>query len=187
MFHPHLHPTLPRMLLPGGAFTFRMRNVTLAGGPVSGVSPLAAPHHCGMIHPDGPHDVPGSLCSVTLLLEGIDFSRVDQGSRDQGSLVQFGVNGGNPLAPAYLAEDSSLGGFTSIVSPHLNGFGWVVAPRTPRLVPGCSGPHQEWGGGWGCRGVRVRRLTVWAPDLGDLRLVGPGYLVDPDYRWVRGA
>ena len=114
---------------------------------MSGGSPLAAPHHCGMVHPAGPHDVPGSLCSVTILLEDVDFSRVDQ-----GSLVQFGVNGGNPLAPAYLAEDSSLGGFTSIVSPHLDGFGWVAAPHTPQAGAGVLGPTPGVGGRVGMPG-----------------------------------
>ena len=85
----------------------------------------------------------------------------------------LGVEQGNPIAPIFVAKDSSLDGLSSIVSPLLNGFG---------QVPGCSGPHPKWDGGWACgQDVAIRRLTIWAPDMGDLQLVGPGYLVEPDW------
>ena len=161
-----------RLLLPGGPFAFRMRNVTIAGGPVGAEAPLSAPHHCGMVFMnDG---VPGSMCTGQILLEDVDMSRIVRSPGEPEHLVTFlGTGKGNPLAPIFLARDSSLDGLSSIVSPLLNGFG---------LVPGCSGPHEKWDGGWACgQEVAVRRLTIWAPDMGNLQLIGPGYLVEPDW------
>jgi hypothetical protein len=51
-----------RLLLPGGPFTFRMKNVTLAGGPVIPAA-IFAPQHCGL--PDtNMGNPPGAKCNV---------------------------------------------------------------------------------------------------------------------------
>ena len=160
-----------RLLLPGGPFAFRMRNVTIAGGPVGGQAPLSAPHHCGFLNEN---KVPGSLCTGQILLEDVDLSGIVRVPGEPEHMITFlGVEQGNPIAPIFVAKDSSLDGLSSIVSPLLNGFG---------QVPGCSGPHPKWDGGWACgQDVAIRRLTIWAPDMGDLQLIGPGYLVEPDW------
>jgi hypothetical protein len=50
-----------QFLLPGGPFTYRMKNVTFAGGPTIPAA-IAAPQHCGLIeYNDG---MPGSKCNV---------------------------------------------------------------------------------------------------------------------------
>lgn len=44
------------------------------------------------------------------------------------------------------------------------------------MVPGCQGPLEIYSGGFACDdSVRVRRLNVWGPDMGELTLRGPGY------------
>jgi hypothetical protein len=51
-----------QMLLPGGPFTFRMKNVTFAGGPTI-PAVLFAPQHCGL--PDSNDGKPaGAKCNV---------------------------------------------------------------------------------------------------------------------------
>jgi hypothetical protein len=55
-----------RLLLPGGPFTFRMKNVTLAGGPVIPAA-IFAPQHCGL--PDtNMGNPPGAKCNVQVII-----------------------------------------------------------------------------------------------------------------------
>ena len=162
-----------KLLLPGGSFTFRMKNVTLAGGPFlpnGGV--INAPQHCGL-------DSTGSKCNVEILMEDVDFSGVLPNYDGKKVLTYFGSEGGNPLAPMYITNDNSLGGHHSIVSPLLDGFA---------NVPGCSGPDPTYSGYVCDSSVKIRRLTIWAPDMGDLILRGPGYNVRANWdRQVMGA
>ena len=164
-----------KLYLPGGSFTFRMKNVTFAGGPFQpdgGV--LNAPHNCGIKEDnDG---TPGSLCGVHILLEDCDFSGVLPYA---GKTVYtfFKSSGGNALSPMFISKDNSLGGHKSIVSPYLNGFA---------NVPGCSGPHENYNG-YVCD-MKIRRLTIWAPDMDKLVLRGPGYEVEANLdEIVQGA
>lgn len=67
---------------------------------------------------------PGGTCAIHYLLENVDLSRV-------GAVkASFGVSGGNPISPMYIAKDGSLGHYREIISPHLDGFG---------KLSGCSG------------------------------------------------
>ena len=149
---------------PAGPFTFVLRNVTFLGGPV-GLAALAAGQHCGLAAHNG--GVPGSLCNVQYLLQSVDFSRLDPIARR----VAFGASGGNPIVPTFSSRDGSLGGVRSLVSPFLNGFA---------AIPGCNvtAPHGPWGGAIACA-HRVRRLSIWTDDQGNLTLAGPGYDVPP--------
>ena len=81
--------------LPGGSFTFRMKNVTYAGTRQhGGTGALVSPQHCGMEHHN--NGKPGATCHVQYLLEEVDLSRV-------GTVhASFGVSDGNPLSPMYI-------------------------------------------------------------------------------------
>ncbi len=72
------------------------------------------------------------MCNVQMLLEDVDFSRVDILPGEQSSIIKWfprDSSQGNPMGPVYVAKDSSLGGHTSIVSPYLNGFRcWLQRP-----------------------------------------------------------
>merc|ERR1712200_377952 len=77
----------------------------------------------------------------------------------------------------YLSNDNSLGGHQSVVSHYLDGFANVA---------GCS--YEYLYDGYACNNVPIRRLTIWAPDMGDLTLRGKGYEVAPNYDFpVYGA
>ena len=158
------------MLLPGGNFQFKMKNVTFAGGPsVYGAGVLNAPQHCGL--PEYNNGIHGAKCNVQIVLEDVDFTGVIT-TIDERVLTKFGSNGGNPVSPMYIAKDSSLGGHRTVVSPYLNGFA---------NIPGCHGPDPEYSGYVCDESVTIRRITIWAPDMGDLQLIGPGYDVGPDF------
>ena len=151
-----------RLYLPGGSFTFRMKNVTFAGGPFQpdgGV--INAPQHCGL--PEYNDGNPGTLCAIQILMEDCDFSGVLP-FLDKTVYTFFGSSGGNALSPMYISRDNSLGGHKSVVSPFLNGFA---------SVPGCSGPVEAYNG-FVCD-MKIRRLVIWAPNMGQLTLRGPGY------------
>lgn len=65
----------------------------------------------------------------------------------------------------FITKDSSLGGYQSIVSKHLNGF----------AVEGCKKLDLDFDSGYGCP-FHVRRLNIWSKkSLGPLQLSGPGY------------
>ena len=86
-------------------------------GQHGGVGAIAAPQHCGL------NKLSPGTCLVHYLLEDVDFSGMTSQSATH---VSFGASGGNPMAPMYLSNDYSLGGFSQILAPQLNGF----------LVPG---------------------------------------------------
>ena len=107
-------------------------------------------------------------CLVHYLFENVDFTRV----RNSGTHVSFGASDGNPMAPMYISFDSSLAGFGEIVSPQMNGFG---------NIPGCSKASSIYGGGYACdSSVHIRRLVLWASNMGDIKISGPGYDVNPN-------
>ena len=63
-----------QFLLPGGPFTFRMRNVTFAGGPTIPAA-IAAPQHCGLIeYNDG---MPGSKCNVQVTFSEVELPQLN--------------------------------------------------------------------------------------------------------------
>merc|ERR1711862_569386 len=106
------------------------------------------------------------------LLEKVDLSGVGRGGRR----VKFGVNSFDPgfVLPVFLSNDDSLGGYKSLVSQHLNGFG---------RVPGCQKVDERiWDHGYGCT-KSVRRLNIWTRDVGSIRIAGPGY--DAPANWNR--
>ena len=158
------------MLLPGGSFAFKMKNVTFAGGPsVYGAGVVNAPQHCGLREHNNGN--PGAKCNVEILMEDVDFSGVLT-TIDERVLTKFGSSGGNPVSPIYIAKDDSLGGHRTVVSNFLNGFA---------NVPGCQGPDPTYSGYVCDDSVKIRRMTIWAPDMGQLKLQGPGYEVSPDF------
>lgn len=160
-----------KVMLPGGSFSFRMKNVTFAGGPfLPGGGVLNTPQHCGPGEYN--HGTPGAKCNVEVLLEEVDFSGVLPDHEGKKVLTFFGASEGNPVAPIYISKDDSLGGYQSVVSNYLNGF---------ENVPGCSGPNELYNGYVCDKSVKIRRLTIWAPDMGDLTLKGPGYDVAPNF------
>jgi hypothetical protein len=60
-------------LMPGGGFTFKMKNVTYGGDRQHwGAGNLMSPQHCGMPNYNGGH--PGGTCAIHFLLEDVDFS-----------------------------------------------------------------------------------------------------------------
>ena len=113
-------------------------------------------------------------------MEEVDFSGVKPNPQGQLQYIMFGANGGNPLSPMFIAgDDTSLQGHHAIVSNYLDGFGQVA---------GCQGPLEIYGGGYACdASVRIRRLEIWGPNMGQLTLKGPGYdgvspnMADPVY------
>ena len=115
--------SLLRLLLPGGNFVFKMRNVTFAGeGQAAGEGIIMAPHHCGFYtqeEMDGDKDGMATLCNVDYVLEDIDFTSV----RGTGKWVSFlGILDGNPMAPVYTSQDGSLGENFLLLSNLYNGF-----------------------------------------------------------------
>ena len=45
-----------------------------------------------------------------------------------------------------------------------------------------KGPLPEYAGGYGCdQNTRVRRLTIWSPDMGNIEIKGPGYETAPKW------
>ena len=159
------------MGLPGGNFQFKMKNVTFAGGPVpNGAGVINAPQHCGL--QEFNNGVPGAKCNVHIVLDQVDFSGVNSSNRER-ILTSFGANGGNALSPLYIVREKPYGGHTTVVSPYLNGFANIT---------GCNGPDPEYSGYVCDDRLTLRRLTIYAPDMGDLKLSGPGYDVVPDYR-----
>jgi len=152
------------MLLPGGPFTFWIQNVKMAGW-----SHIQAPQH-GF----------APTMSVQYVLEAMDWLESTAATR-----LRFGSSGGNPVTMIYLAKDNSMGGYHALVSPYLNGFA---------LVDGCTAAGELWDNGYGCDAkVPVRRLNIWGPDMGTIKLLGPGYEVaaeKPDFwnsEWYDGA
>jgi hypothetical protein len=113
-------------------------------------------------------------------MEEVDMSAVQKNPWGQLQYIQFGASGGNPLSPMFIAgDDTSLQGHHVVVSNFLDGFG---------QVPGCQGPLELYGGGYACdASVRIRRLEIWGPKMGQLTLKGPGYdgvppnMADPVY------
>jgi len=158
--HPEVRPS-GQLFGPAGAFTFRLRNVTFAGDP-GGMGAVSAGQHCMQGSAGGP-------CNVQYLLEEVDFSAVPAGRRH----LNFGANAKPPgeVLPVFLAPDTSLGGFRSVVSRHLNGF----------ELEGCVPLGTEYDHGLGCP-FSVRRLNIWTEDLGSMQILGPGYKVaaNPD-------
>ncbi|CAE7025977.1 rliB, partial [Symbiodinium natans] len=111
----------------------------------------------------------GGPCNVQYLLEDVDFSAVST----SGKFLQFGVHSKpeGKVLPVFLARDGSLGGFRSLVSQHLDGFG----------DQGCVKLGPDWDDGFGCH-FPVRRLSLWtaAAMAGDVRLSGPGFTGVPN-------
>jgi len=88
--------------------------------------------------------------------------------------IQFGVSAASfgYVQPIFLSNDDSLGGFTSMVSQHLNGF---------KSLPGCEQQGEEWDNAIACD-LPIRRLNFWSnSDLGNITLSGPGYDVPSNF------
>jgi len=150
-----------QFLGPSGPFTFTITNTTFAGSPV-GCGAICAGQHCGRVGAGGP-------CNAQYLLEKVDLSGVGKGGRR----VKFGINSFDPgfVLPVFLSNDDSLGGYKSLVSQHLNGFG---------QVPGCQKTDRSWDNAYGCT-KSVRRFNIWTRDVGSIRVSGPGYDVPANY------
>ena len=153
-----------QFLGPSGPFAFGMRNCVFLGSSPPGIAALAAGQHCGLLGGAGP-------CNVQYLLENVDFSRM----RASQPRLSFGANTEASQAavlPVFLAKDGSLGGYRSIISPHLDGF----------RARGCQELDTTWAkhGALGCTGM-VRRLNIWGLGEARLQLDGPGYEVAPDW------
>merc|ERR1712190_580777 len=93
-----------------------------------------------------------------------------------GRRVKFGVNSFDPgfVLPVFLSNDDSLGGYKSLVSQHLDGFG---------RVPGCQKMDAIWDRAYGCA-KSVRRLNIWTRDkraAKSVLIAGPGY--DASANW----
>jgi hypothetical protein len=151
-----------QVLGPNGPFTFIMDGVQYLGGPV-GCGCMCLGQHCGLaFHFHGVHS---SLCNAQYLLRNVTYDLTDP---EQSRITQFGVSGGNPVLPSFHSFDDSLLGARSLVSKHLNGFA---------DVPTCEKRSDRvWDGGYACQ-QPVRRLQIWSPDQGNLRLDGPGLSV----------
>jgi len=151
-----------QFLGPSGPFAFGMKNCVFIGSSPPGIAALAAGQHCGLRGGAGP-------CNVQYLLENVDFS----GMRAQQPRLAFGANSGvgeAAVLPVFVTKDSSLGGFRSIVSSHLNGF----------AEAGCVPIDSAWAkDALGCD-ASLRRLNLWGADAGVLKLMGPGFNVHPD-------
>lgn len=173
---PNDHIGQLKLLLPGGSFAFRMKNVTFAGGPfLPGGGVINAPQHCGLV--DHNNGIPGAQCNVEILIEETTFDGVLADWEGNTKYTFFGSSGGNPIAPIFLSKDNSLGGHQAVVSHYLDGFA---------NVPGCS--YEYLYDGYVCDNVAIRRLTIWAPDMGDITLRGKGYDVAPNFDFpVYGA
>jgi len=159
-YHGWLYP-YGQILGPAGGFTFRMKNVSFMGDP-GHAGALSAGQHCL----DGGS---GGPCNVQYLLEDVDFSGVPADRR----FINFGVHAkpSGEVLPMFIAKDSSLGGYRSIVSKHLNGF----------AGEGCEKLDLRYDHGYGCP-FGVRRLNIWSKKtLGAVQLVGPGYDVPADF------
>merc|ERR1712242_415822 len=153
-YHGWLYPN-GHLLGPAGGFTFRMKNVTFVGDPGHSGA-LGAGQHCMDSGSGGP-------CNTQYLLEDVDFSAVPAGRR----FINFGVHAKPPaeVLPVFIAKDSSLGGYRSIVSKHLNGF----------AAEGCKKLDLDFDFGYGCP-FNVRRFNIWSrKSLGPLQLSGPGF------------
>ena len=137
---------------PSGPFTFLLENVTLYGQTT-----FAAGQHCGLAYQN--HHRIGSTCTVQYLLAGIDWTKHTSKKR-----IQFGISGGNPITPTFISFDDSLGGARTVVSRHLDGF----------EAEGCKPAGPLYDDGYACD-FAVRRLNVFAADLDDLFIEGPGY------------
>eukprot|EP00931_Biecheleriopsis_adriatica_P067560 TRINITY_DN4167_c0_g1_i1.p1 TRINITY_DN4167_c0_g1~~TRINITY_DN4167_c0_g1_i1.p1 ORF type:complete len:1079 (-),score=142.05 TRINITY_DN4167_c0_g1_i1:102-3338(-) len=148
-----------QFLGPSGPFTFGMKNSVFFGDRVGVHGALAAGQNCKLGGAGGP-------CNVQYLLEGVDFSGVTLSN----SLIGFGAHAGDEayVLPMFVSRDSSLGGYRSVVSRHLDGFG---------QVPGCTKLGVRWNYGYGCNSV-IRRFNIWGVDVGILTLSGPGYSVE---------
>ncbi|CAE7249476.1 Cemip2 [Symbiodinium sp. CCMP2592] len=146
---------------PAGPFTFRITNTTFAGGGL-GCGAICAAQHCGLGGAGGP-------CNVQYLLTAVNLTKVHAGDKKIGfgiSTVDLGY-----VQPMFLSQDDSLGGYRSMVSRHLNGFANLT---------GCEAlESEEWDRAVACS-IEVRRLNLWSADLGDLKLTGPGYDVEPN-------
>jgi len=143
---------------PSGPHTFGIKDTVFKGGPVI-QGALMAGQHCGLGGAAGP-------CDVQYLLENVDLTGV------QGTRIGFGassIDAGRVL-PVFLSKDNSLGGHRAILSRHLNGF---------EKVAGCQRLGREWNEAIACPSP-VRRLNIWGPNMGDLKLRGAGYEVSPD-------
>jgi len=148
-----------QFLGPSGPFTFGVYNSVFLGSTRGGGGALQAGQHCGKGGAGGP-------CNVQYLLHQVDFSGLTPGSKKIQLGVPSQVEDQGYVLPMFIAKDGSLGGHRSIVSRHLNGF--ASAPANCRQL------GADWGDGLGCAQL-VRRLNVWGPDVGRLRLRGPGY------------
>eukprot|EP00930_Biecheleria_cincta_P009405 TRINITY_DN11114_c0_g1_i1.p1 TRINITY_DN11114_c0_g1~~TRINITY_DN11114_c0_g1_i1.p1 ORF type:complete len:1517 (-),score=202.87 TRINITY_DN11114_c0_g1_i1:132-4682(-) len=153
----------PSFLGPAGPFTFVMENVSFYGTRDGVV--IGAGQHCGLASLN--NGVPGSCCSAQYVLKIVNFSGLTGGG---GKYIQFGVSGGDAVAPTFTSFDSSfesVSGSTipagaTLVSGYLDGF------------KDCSKLGPEWDDARMCR-YPVRRLNLYGDNQGSLTLSGPGY------------
>lgn len=150
-----------QFLGPGGPFVFGILNTVFIGsGPPGCGGVICINHDCGLGGAGGP-------CNTQYLLQNVDFSGIPASAQR----IHFGSDPGAGIdeafvSPVFLSTDNSLGGYRSIVSGYMNGFGACGC---------CEQLGQVWGFGFGCSAA-VRRLNLWAPQsLGQLLLAGPGY------------
>jgi hypothetical protein len=156
-----------QLLGPAGPFTFKLTNTSFHGGNM-GCGAVCAGQHCGLS--DHNYGLHGSLCNVEYMLEGVDFSDMSSATDQR---VAFGASGGNPIVPVFLSEDASIP-YKALVSGHLDGFADVAeCTKTAGNL---------YAGAYGCN-VPLRRLTIFAPDMGNLTLSGKGYGGSPTWSW----
>jgi len=164
--HPSLGYGALQLLGPSGPFTFLLTNTTFVGGPV-GCAAVCAGQHCGLGGAGGP-------CDVQYLLQAVNFSGLDPGTKR----IKFGIHthhGPAMVLPVFNSPpgDDSLGGFRSVVSQHLTGFG---------SIPGCTKTGWTWDMGFGCSAA-VRRLNLWSTNMSIVQIIGPGYEASPNWEW----
>eukprot|EP00931_Biecheleriopsis_adriatica_P054763 TRINITY_DN32266_c0_g1_i1.p1 TRINITY_DN32266_c0_g1~~TRINITY_DN32266_c0_g1_i1.p1 ORF type:complete len:1098 (+),score=130.59 TRINITY_DN32266_c0_g1_i1:50-3343(+) len=146
---------------PGGAFTFGLSNIVFLGRDSRSQAILTPGLHCGL-------DGAAGTCNVQYLVEALDFSKLSPTQPRLGT--DQNANNDRSL-PVFLAKDESLGGYCSIVQSALNGF---------LALSECQQLDSIWGGNIGCS-IPVRRLNIWGPYSGKLKLAGPGYDVMPNW------
>ena len=160
-----------RLSRAAGPFSFILRNVTFAGGHVHR-GQLSAGQHCGS------HDLSRqpSTCNVQYVLDDVRFEHrwVHRRENEVGGRIAFGASGGDPVAPFFLSRDGhSLGPWRSVVSGALDGFA---------RLDGCAKLDETYSHGIGCQSD-IRRLNIFSPNQGVIRLRGPGYVPDGQTNW----
>lgn len=160
---------------PAGPFTFGIENSRFIGSNGA----VSSGQHCGLTgYHYGTH-MP--LCAVQYVAKNVTWGP------NTGNRIKFGDSGGNPVLPTFhsLPGDDSFqltsqdpsnpnAPAWSIVSGYLNGFQKVQGCKFHERNEGSHKLTYADQGAYACP-FKIRRLTIWSPDQGEVRIVGPGY------------